>query len=67
MLKVICCRITVSCNQQGRQYSLNEIWDSDQIMIMSKHYQHHLINFSLCSSGSYNSDTTAKLNTNLMI
>jgi len=42
--------------------SLNEISVSDQIMIILKHYQHHLINFSLCSSGHYNSDTTAKQN-----
>jgi len=35
-------------------------------MIMSKHKQ-HLIRFSLCSSGSYNSDTTTKQNLMLTV
>jgi len=33
--------------------TVNEFSDSGQIMIISKHK--HLIRFSLCSSGSYNS------------
>jgi len=53
--------------EQGRRNYLKEIWDSDQIMIMSKHNQHHQINFSLCSSGSYISDTTAKQNLMLTV
>jgi len=36
-------------------------------MIMSKHNQHHLTNFSLCSTGSYNSDLAAKQNLMLTV
>jgi len=50
-----------------RIYALNGFSDSGQLMIMLKHNQHHLITFSICSSGCYKSHTAGKQNINLVI
>jgi len=66
-MKMVYCRITSCRIYQGKPGSLNGFSDSGQMMIMSKHNQHHLISFSCCLSSNYNSIIAAKLNLTLIV